>query len=238
MMTIAIILAAGKGSRFVEQGVTTPKPLIEFGGRRLLDFALHSAKEIGPRILVATSEVLAGYNGLPDSERFVEVTVTQRGPAASALLAGAHIPPFTDVVILDSDVILKGQTVFNFVSDCKEDSIEAGILTTKVPKAEGKYCAVRADARDEITDLFERFVDSQETRITVGAYYFSSWFKFTAQLYQRLSLTGSAGEEVFISDVLREFIDFSSVKAYDMPLEDWIPLGTPEELRDAHQRTI
>lgn len=235
-MTIAIILAAGKGSRFVEQGVTTPKPLIEFGGKRLLDFALHSAKEVGPRILVATSEVLAGYNGLPDSERFVEVTVTQRGPAASALLAGAHIPPFTDVVILDSDVILKGQAVLNFVSDCREESIESGILTTKVPKAEGKYCAVRTDDRDQITYLFERFVDDQETRVTVGAYYFASWKKFTEQLFKLL--LDSEAKEVFVSDIIQRYAVCSSVKAYDMPLEDWIPLGTPEELRDAHRRTI
>lgn len=237
-MTTAIILAAGKGSRFADQGVSTPKPLLKVSDSHLMDFALTSAQDF-TRVLVATSGVLRGYRGLPSADYFIEVTVTQQGPAFSALLAGAHIPPFSSVVILDSDVILRGTSVRDFVHACQEESVTAGILTTWLDNPEGKYCTVKTDPDDiDVTDLFECSEwPSSRARIAVGAYYFASWDTYKAHLF-KIATSISTGREIFTSDVLKQYLAFSDVKAYDIPVEHWIPLGTPKELENALARII
>jgi NDP-sugar pyrophosphorylase family protein len=60
------IIAAGEGSRFVKEGVTTPKPLIRIGGERMIDrliriFLLHDAESIN---IVVNFDMMEVYDYL------------------------------------------------------------------------------------------------------------------------------------------------------------------------------
>lgn len=70
----ALILAGGKGSRLRDQSAAPPKPLLEVGGKRLMDFSLQNALNIGvSEIVVVVSYFTEGvinhygstYRGIP-----------------------------------------------------------------------------------------------------------------------------------------------------------------------------
>lgn len=70
----ALVLAGGKGSRLRDQPTAPPKPLLQVGGKRLMDFGLQNAAAIGVKeIVIVVSAFTEGvvnhygsaYRGIP-----------------------------------------------------------------------------------------------------------------------------------------------------------------------------
>jgi len=99
----AVILAAGSGSRFKQEGISTPKPLIQLGGLSLLERAARSCAKAGiSEILVVTgAEQEAIHRALKNRlldlpVRWIENPHWQQGNGTSVLAAAPwlHEPHF------------------------------------------------------------------------------------------------------------------------------------------------
>lgn len=230
-----VVLAAGAGSRFSAHGITLPKPLIHFRGKSLLDHTLDVARELvaegGGRIIVVAKRPvsLVAWGGfstgpaeLAERNRVVEVSVLQRGPVMSAVLALAHLPLDEQVVFLDCD---------NFYPP------DARKWTTALPA--GNFIVV-ADRPSHlpatnfctVVDYDGRAIDIQEKTprptlpVGTGAYGFADASLFAEAAF---SFLYEAQKEVPMSSLLGGLTSLTKV----VRAEAWHPLGTPEQLEAA-----
>lgn len=222
-----VILAAGAGQRFVDAGVTVPKPLLEFRGLTLLERTVAVAREVrkggGCIILVTTTQVARAAAGLDGINHVVPVTYVQRGPAASGLLAMAHLPPNEPVVFLDCDNYYpserRGWTA--------ELPVGKEFLTTfTIDAFRNDFCAVLRDAHG-VKSLEEKSSESRE--VATGVYGFSSAATFQASAIDWLKQSG----EVPMSAVLMDAALAQNRRPLAVPVEAWLPIGTPRQILEA-----
>jgi hypothetical protein len=218
-----VILAAGLGSRFRATGI--PKPFMEFAGVPMLGRATSIAGEVDTEPIIIVPSILAyGIHG----HTVISVGVTQRGPAESALLAGAHMHPTDPVVFLDCDTCLSPGTLHDFAGRSMEVGALSAVLTADRGTNVGRYGTVER-VHGSVT-IQEGGVGQQ---CIVGAYYVSSWHLFRRALAQ-VYLRTPRDQEIKMSDVLKAIGDITAVHT---DTRNWIPLGTPEELAHANQGT-
>lgn len=217
-----VVLAAGRGERFRVVGETVPKPLLQVGGRQLLEYALGSAREVSAEpIVVATEQIIATM--ACDAANAVPVRVTQRGPVASAELAGGLISEDTPVLFMDSDVILSPGIIHKFVADSLTNLASSAVLVSNRDGRTGKYGGYRMSPLLTGPGIFVEANDKCELCF-VGAYLFKAWAEF-----KRLAAVARVeedGEEFKFTSLFRLA---EAVQPVRMPSADWTPLGTPEE---------
>ena len=164
-----VVLAAGKGERFLAEGVTIPKPLISWKGRTLLEHSLDVAQELAypdGRIIVVTIDEVApeawrcmmkrGWFSSDNHARVIPVSVIQPGPVASGLLALAHLPPGEPVAFMDCDNYYADRS---WVPRAREIAMKGEGFITVAPLRPGMvrtdYCNVdeigRASCRERVS---------------------------------------------------------------------------------------
>lgn len=223
-----VILAAGRGERFVTEGFTVPKPLIEFHGLPLIRHSIHVALELrrgsGKLIVVTTPTVADQIGPRYGVDHVVAVSVTQRGPAASALLAMAHLPSFEPVIFMDCDNYypVEDRTWTSEVPwGC--DLITAAPVPTGLKRTD--FCNLRLHEDDTVFDIAEKRALGGNSLVATGVYGFRS-----AEAFQRQALTEllhGGGDEVPMSKIM-PLIDLRAVR-----VQSWLPVGTPSQLMEA-----
>lgn len=233
-----VILAAGRGERFSAAGVATPKPLIEFRNETLLLHTYMLAVQMAPAriVVVATSDEVAGAawrmqrarRELGDNDKVVAVSVTQPGPAASALLAGAHLPPDEPVVFMDCDNY--------YAPDAREwvDRLPIGaqFLTVAMQPpwlAATNFCCVRVQD-GTVVDMNEKLGyfglgKLGSWRVGTGIYGFPSF-----DLFRRRAATAS-----YSSTNERSMSSILSIGCGTVEVSGWHPVGTPEQMAAAEE---
>ena len=226
-----VILAAGRGERFSAAGVTTPKPLLTFKGQTLLDHTAELAIEMKPErlVFVATPEVAKfARQDAPyfEEDYVVPVSVTQPGPAASALLAGAHLPPDEPVVFMDCD---------NYYAPDQREWIEqlpiGDQFLTVAPQpvwlSAMSFCCARVH-EDSVLDMNEKmgFINggAGKWRVGTGIYGFASFDHFRRRAATSYS---SAGE--------RSMSSMLTLGCGAVEVHGWHPIGTPMQMRVAEE---
>jgi NDP-sugar pyrophosphorylase family protein len=224
-----VILAAGRGERFVADGFTIPKPLIEFRGLNLIRHAIHVALALrrgdGRLIVVTTPSVADQIGARYGVDHVVPVTVTQRGPAASALLAMAHLKPGEPVTFMDCD------NFYPVEDRAWTEEIPVGfdfITVAPVPKGLKRtdFCNVRCHGENQVFDIAEKRALGGDAQVATGVYGFRSAVAFHSRAMMELS-RGDA-REVPMSSVL----PLVSLRA--VPVQSWLPIGTPSQLMEAN----
>ena len=110
-----LIPMAGAGSRFIKEGYTFPKPLIDVGGKPMIQRVVENLDFDCEYIFLIRSEHLEKYPGLLDTLRqitnnnfnYVLVDGLTEGAACTALLAKEYIDNDEDLLIANSDQIIK-----------------------------------------------------------------------------------------------------------------------------------
>ena len=104
---------AGEGSRFLKEGWTTPKPLIELKGIPLFKRAIGSVAVIGAPMkysFIVRKEHIDKYHidyqikaNLPDANVFF-VEKTTRGAVETCLMAESAVSAEDSIVVMDCDL--------------------------------------------------------------------------------------------------------------------------------------
>lgn len=230
----AVILAAGRGQRFRDEGFSITKPLINYKGWPLI---AHAIAQVGGSLeelmVISTPDVCAYLKTTYPEVKSIEVNTIQRGPGMTSLLVSGNMADNEKIFLIDCDVIFSDGCLSDFIIsrrfklDGKDP--DAAILTTQVEGSTENYCSVTG-VEDTVTSIDEKIVNGSG-KVAVGCYYFKNFDELRRAVF---NLYQESEDEVYISSVLKRFLrDGKVIISKDIPAEKWTPVGTPKELLEA-----
>lgn len=221
-----VILAAGKGTRF-EDGTNVDKALRLYKGRPLIDHALDRSPNDKTGTLVIGTPAVTEHVG--KRAKTITVEHTQRGPAASGLLASALIRPLERVAFMDCDTIIAHEDVYRFYDQLTRH--ETAVAVSRASES-GKYCRVTVDEDGYIDMMEERaeLTHGEDEFVTVGLYGFQRFGVFYRETIGAMWKCPS--KEIYMSTVIEEQ---PFTMAVPIMASSWIPVGDPESLERANE---
>lgn len=256
-MRVLIIPAAGKGSRFAEQGYPVPKPMIRLstGNIMLLEAMrpfLYHVDVVGSLLSTSLSdEQVARINEhvamscaaecdlAKANERTIRCTnVSGRliapqplGAALSVLaMQGAH-PEDTEVIVANSDQHFDQAAIDRWLAhiDSRPD-LDGSILTFSVPdKEDRRWSYVEENDEGYVTRVVEK--EHISDNATCGAYYFRSWALLRSAIIRMISGDDRTNGEFYLAPVYNHMPAGALISSFGVGPGEFAGLGTPELLQ-------
>lgn len=228
----AIILAAGMGRRLGEIAISNPKPLIEVGGKTLVQHAINFMNILGIKDII----VVGGYlfdklnevvKSIDSSIKVIENTEYELQNLLSFEKALREVN--NNILVYDADHIFKKET-----ADVVSENMK-GIAI---------YCSydLSGDSDDVMkvkTDDQGNLVEMSKTltcfnAIYTGVFFIESEYLFVLRACVRDALEDYGKEHARVELIFKEFLDRGhNVRVTDIGRSDWIEIDTPEDLASA-----
>ena len=234
-----IMPMAGEGSRFLKEGWTTPKPLIQLHGTELFLRAINSVKLKDAPMkysFIVRQEHIDNYHidekiraKVPDANIF-SVLKTTRGAVETCLIARSAIDIEDAIVVMDCDLEFKSKEyVANIESILQKDVAEVnGGMLVSFDSDLPKYSYAEVDRNMNVIRTAEKEVIS--THALCGAYFFSKAEGFLNAADAMLADTHFSKPEFYVSLIFNTLLkNGEMVKLVKM--EKYCSYGTPEELK-------
>lgn len=225
-----LIPMAGAGSRFEKAGYTFPKPLIEVGGKPMIQVVVENLGLDANYIFVVQKAHREKYNldsvlGLiAPGCRIVETDGITEGAACTALLAKEHIDNDSPLLFANSDQYVEWVPA-EFMYRMAESQADGGIVTFKATHP--KWSFARLDDNGFVTEVAEKNPISDDA--TVGIYYWKQGSDFVAYAERMIKAEERVNGEFYVCPVFNWAIrDGKRVRA-QQAVKMW-GLGTPEDL--------
>lgn len=232
-----VIPMAGKGSRFSSAGFNTPKPLIEAKGKTLVERSIDSLGLSGKFIFITRSFDDSGHNeeltklfDRPASNNFVEVRVDDEhlGAAHSAAFSEKYLDKNMPLIITNCDQQMYWDSV-KFQKFIVDNDPEGVLVVTKSSDPGNSY-AIFNEETLVVSKVAEKRVISDYA--LVGIHYWKNPNDFYASFRESLATYKESGyPEAYVSITYNELITAGrKIMAYVIDTEEFVPLGTPEQL--------
>lgn len=227
-----VIPMAGEGKRFVDKGITTPKPLIEISGKPFISFVLDSInfENANYHFLIRKNH----YDDYDFDSIFKEkkikydittVDKTTEGAVSTTLLCRDKIDSKNPLIVKDCDQILNWN-ISNFSSFVKRKRPDGVIVT--LPTINPGFSFVKLDD-DQSTVLETKEKQVISSFGNTGLYYFSKtedYYKYSDIMIKK---NIRVKNEFYVSQVFNEYIlDLKKILHY--PIPEIFSINTPEEL--------
>ncbi len=229
-----VIPMAGEGKRFVDRGITTPKPLIEVSGNPFISHVLDSIdiKNAKYHFLIRKNhyedhdfEKIFKEKGIDYNVTLVDKTT--EGAVSTTLLCREKINHNYPLIIKDCDQILNWDSG-NFFKFSKRKKVD-GIIVT-LPTINPGFSFVKLDD-DQSTVLETKEKQVISSFGNTGLYYFSNtgeYFKYSDIMIKK---NIRVNNEFYVSQVYNEYIsDLKKIIHY--PIPEILSINTPEELSE------
>lgn len=227
----------GLGSRFAQQGFTTPKPLILVDGKPMFKRSLDSfaALEDKKYLFVIRQDHEDRYNlssqiiqEIPDAD----ITILQgntRGAVETCMMAASSINDNLPIIVADCDIYFESEQYFEKLKQVNLNGNPDGVLLT-FSSNEPRYSYVEIDDKGKAIRTAEKVVISEHA--ILGGYFFSSGelFKKISSEFLSTELTGSL-KEYFMSHLFNILIE-EGKDVEIAEIDRMYSFGTPEELSD------
>jgi dTDP-glucose pyrophosphorylase len=232
-----LIPMAGEGSRFASAGYTFPKPLIDVEGKPMIERVVENFSDYASEfIFLVRKEHLEKYPGMRSTLhritkgrfRIVEVDRLTEGAACTALLAEEYIDRDEDLLIANSDQILKcSMRNFGYL---KTHSPHDGIVFcfnathpkwsfVEIGDFPARYGSViRVAEKEPISDI-----------ATCGVYWYRKGSDFVKAAKQMISKNIRVNNEFYIAPVYNELIGGGGT-VIPFFVDEMHGIGTPEDL--------
>ena len=234
-----IMPMAGEGSRFLKEGWTTPKPLIELKGQPLFKRAIGSVNIDGVQMkysFIVRQEHIEKYgidkgikSFLPEANVF-SVLKTTRGAVETCLIAENAIDDEDGVIVMDCDLEFRSEEFISIIQDILSRDInecQGGALVS-FESDQPRYSYAAIDDEGYVTRTAEKEVISNHA--LCGAYFFGSGRKFKQIAHKLLDEPEFKKPEYYVS-LLYNYLLAEGEKVYLAPMEEYYSYGTPEELK-------
>ena len=237
---------AGEGSRFLAQGYTMPKPLIQIEGKSLFLRALSSLDNIEAykrySFIVRKkhidkfsidSEILQHF---PDAVIF-SVEKTTRGAVETCLLAKNNINNEDGVLVLDCDLEFYSSEFNNAIMKILKQpaSVVNGGLLLSFIADNPRYSYAQADDSGRVICTAEKKVLSNNA--LAGAYFFSTVKSFFFSANRLISEATRIDSELYISLLYNYLIEAGETVRL-VKTQIYRSFGTPEELKQYVRQDI
>ena len=234
-----IMPMAGEGSRFLKEGWTTPKPLIELNGIPVFKRAIGSVAVEGAPMkysFIVRKEHIDKYNIdeqikaiLPEANVFF-VEKTTRGAVETCLIAESVIDDADGIVVMDCDLEFRSKGYTEGIKTILQQPVEQanGGMLVSFESSEPRYSYAEVDENMIVKRTAEKEVISNHA--LCGAYFFSTGKGFLSAAHRLLNEPVFTKPEFYVSLLYNYlFANGETVKLATM--EDYRSYGTPEELK-------
>ena len=230
---------AGEGSRFLKEGWTTPKPLIEHNGQPLFKHAISSVtdKDIQMKYsFIVRQEHIDKYqidkgirSFLPEANLF-SVVKTTRGAVETCLIAENAIADDDAVIVMDCDLEFRSKKFMEIIKQILNKPIEeaTGGALVSFESNEPRYSYVALGEDGFVARTAEKEVISNHA--LCGAYFFASGRRFKQIAHLLLAESAFTKPEYYVS-LLFNYLLKDGEKVWLAPMEEYYSYGTPEELK-------
>ena len=228
-----LIPMAGEGSRFIKEGYTFPKPLIDVNGKPMIQNVVENLDFDCEYIFLVRKKHLEEYEGLlgtlkqVTNERFRYITVDglTEGAACTALLAKEYIDNDEDLLIANSDQIIE-YSPENF--NCLRNLTDCDAMVFTFNAVHPKWSFVRTNARGYIVEVAEKKPISNIA--TCGIYWYRKGSDFVKYAEEMIEKNIRVNNEFYIAPVYNELIADGKTLIPFYVHKMW-GIGTPEDLR-------
>jgi len=228
-----LIPMAGEGSRFIKEGYTFPKPLIDVNGKPMIQTVVQNLDFDCEYIFLVRKSHIESYTGLVDTldritngkSRYIVVDELTEGAACTALLAKEYIDNDEDLLIANSDQFIQYQPE-NFKSLKNMTDVDAVVFTFNA--VHPKWSFVKTNSRGYITEVAEKRPISNIA--TCGIYWYRKGSDFVKYAEQMIEKNIRVNNEFYIAPVYNELIEDGKTLVPFYVHRMW-GLGTPEDLK-------
>ncbi len=232
----AVILAAGKSSRFREQGVLKPKVLMKVGGLRLLERSILTLHETGVehfRITVGAyrEQVVAEMKSIERLQgidiEYIECEDYELGNGVS-FAAGAT--GFSEAFLLTmSDHIFSPDTVRDFIQKTKQaPQLPALACDADLPNVFDMDDATKVASRNGFIHNIGKEI-KEYNLVDTGLFYFPKGYG--SQIAEKARQGAHS-----VSGIIQHFIDGDGVRAVVLDNAQWQDVDDPNMKREAERR--
>lgn len=230
-----VIPMAGLGSRFLQEGFTDPKPLIEVNKKPLIQHSIETLGLNGRYIFILRKyENINDYIKLEKKLKELEpnsiiltVESLTRGSVETCLYASEYIDNDEELIITNCDQRLEWDSNLfkQFIDDA---SIDGCIVTHESNNPKHSYA--KSNNNGVVSIIKEKEVISNNALI--GLHYWKKGKDFVSsanQLLKEFNLKNR--KECYISETFNYLIENQkTIKIYDIPSNEYICLGTPYDV--------
>lgn len=171
-----VILAAGEGSRMVQEGVTVPKPLVALNGSPMLQRLLEIMTEAKPRMinLIGNEQMTEVHRWLDENARNYPLHVirqTTESSLHSLVAATADIPADCSVVATTVDTIFPREEFLTFVNTVANNTEYDAIMAVTDYIDDEKPLYVDVDNNLMVTAFADTAGECRSPRYVSGGIY-------------------------------------------------------------------
>jgi dTDP-glucose pyrophosphorylase len=229
---------AGRGSRFADLGIATPKPLIDVRGKPMYAWAVESLplERVDKLIFICLREHLQALalerDILTRYEKYqpqiIALDAVTEGQACTVLMAEQWIDNAQPLLIFNADTYCP-TTLAQFLDD--QSAEIDGVLD--VFRGEGdKWSFARTDESGKVVETAEKRRISPWA--STGLYYFRHGADFVRHARTMIAANERAGKEFYVAPVYNRLIAAGDDVRINVVPEVWV-LGTPEDLAHFEQ---
>lgn len=234
----AVILAAGKSSRFRESGVMKPKVLMKVGGLRLLERSILTLRAAGVerfRVVVGAyrDQVVPEMESLSSLQDIdIEYVVCEDFELGNGVSFGAGAAGFDEPFLLTmSDHIFSPKTIKDFVALADEQPhLPALACDPQLADVFDMDDATKVASRDGFIHNIGKEINEYDL-VDTGLFYFPKKYG------QRIGEMAKAGAHS-VSNVIQSFIDESGVRAISLDKPMWQDVDNPDMKGEAERRLM
>jgi len=227
-----LIPMAGEGSRFAKEGYTFPKPLIDVGGKPMIQRVVENLDFDCEYIFLVRKEHLKKYEGLRDTlemitnkkMKIVEVDGLTEGAACTALLAKEFIDNNESLLIANSDQIIEYEAE-NFKSLINLTDVDSIVWCFN--DVHPKWSFVKTNARGFVTEVAEKRPISDIA--TCGIYWYRKGSDFVKSAEKMIEKDVRVNNEFYIAPVYNQMIEGGKT-LIPFYVHKMHGIGTPEDL--------
>jgi NDP-sugar pyrophosphorylase family protein len=228
-----VIPLAGRGERFSREGFEKPKPLINFNGKTMIEYAIETLGIDGNFIFVAyiyqnenlneeLNEILKKY-----SEKIIYIDYITDGPASSALLAAQYINNDDPLIITNCDQIMEWDPN-DFLSFLDDSNLDGVVVTYDSATEKNSYVKLNT------LNLAEKFAEKQviSSQSLNGIHYWKKGSYFVDSTKKMIEKNIRVNGEFYISLSYNELIENNfKIGTYHLKSKEHNPVGTPDDLK-------
>ena len=204
-----IFPAAGKGQRFRDVGIDTPKPLILVNDIPLLiwaisNFDIRDSDQIWIICFKAhgiREFFTINYPALAKRIKFIEISEITNGPATTVSLAVKEIDDSESIIVANTDQYVFADLT-DFSNSVRKGEFEGDILTMNATGSQWSY--LTKDSNNLVDNVIEKKQISDEA--TVGIYGFSKSIYFKKSYEKMVNLNDRVNNEFYVAPLYNYMI--------------------------------
>lgn len=228
-----LIPMAGLGSRFEKAGYSFPKPLIDVGGKTMIQCVVESLGIQAKYVYLVQRthndkyNLRALLNLITPNCTVIDVDGLTEGSACTTLLARGHIDTDKPLLIANSDQIVDWNST-EFLYKMNNRGVAGGILT--FPSSHIKWSYAEVDENGYVKRVAEKMPISPYA--TVGIYWFRSGGEYIRYAENMIGKDLRVNGEFYICPVFNEYIqDGQQILIHEIGADQMHGTGTPEDLQ-------